>query len=716
MTSTHSTLASDMMPKLKSPSINPKVLVTLVAAIAIVGSMLVLRFVETEKNRELLAWQNRLALIADSRAADIENWLDRHYKELGGVAENPSLQLYLTELLSEPDAKTAEDPAQAVFLRNLLSMTADRLGFVELPSKEIKSVNANVHPASGVGIAILDKENRIIVSTSGMASLTQDLSSKIEAAPKDKASLIDIFVTGEGKKRIGWVEPIFAIQAEDSAPIGRLVAIKNVDTDLFKLLHHPGATDKTLEAVLVRKEADNVVYLSPQDSKDAATQLALTTPDLDAAFALNAPGAFGEKKDAFSQRTLMTSRSINKSPWVMMLHVNRNQALASSELHLRQIQFSLFFALLAMIGGIVAVWYYGTSKRTMLLSAQTKRMAQHAAAQEKLLRVVADNQLEPIIIADENNIAHFANAKAASAFHLGFASDVVGKTLDALMGASYAKGYEGANKAALSSNRPFVRTWTIDDETGTRTIMSEHIPLVHVPVDGLTIPTPGVLMIDQDITEIVKEREHRERILRQMVDMLVTIVDRRDPYAASHSACVALVAKAVATNLGLERILIETAETAGNLMNIGKILVPSEVLTKRTALTEDEMKWIHQSLKSSIRLLEKIEFDGPVVDTLRQARERWDGTGPLGIKGEKILVTARIIGVANAFVGMISLRAWREALSIDEAIKNLLAQIETQYDRRVVVALADYVENKQGREAVSVLIPAEPASVEPPEA
>ncbi|MDD4615828.1 MAG: hypothetical protein PHW76_01745 [Alphaproteobacteria bacterium] len=710
MTSTQSAMASEMMPKLKSPSINPKVLIAIVAAIAIIGSAAVMRFVASEKDRELLAWQNRLALIADSRAADVESWLDRHSKELGGVASNPSLQLYLSELLSEADARTAEDPAQAVFLRNLLSMTADRLGFVEPASKELKSVAANVRPASGVGIAIL-KNGKILVATSGLATIPQELAAKIEAAPKDKPSLIDIFTTDRGKSRIGWVEPIYPIQADDSAqPIGRLVAIKNVDADLFKLLHHPGATEKTLEAVLLRREGDNAVYLSPQENKDAATELALTTPDLDAAFALQSPGNFGEKKDAQSQRTLMTSRLIAHSPWVMMLRINRNQALALSELRLRQIQFSLFFALLAMIGGIVAVWYYGTSKRTLLLSAETKRMAKQAAAQEKLLRVVADNQLEPIVIADENNIAHFANAKAAKAFRLGFPSDVIGKTLDALMGAAYAEGYEKANETALSTNKPFVRTWTIEEEGNKRTIMSEHIPLVHVPVDGLTIPTPGVLMIDQDITAIVKEREHSERILRQMVNMLITIVDRRDPYAASHSACVALVAKSVAANLGLDRLLIESAETAGNLMNIGKILVPSEVLTKRGALTEDEMKWIQQSLKSSVRLIEKIEFDGPVVDTLRQARERWDGAGPLGLKGEEILITARIIAVANAFVGMISLRAWREALSIDEAIKNLLAQIETQFDRRVVVALADYVENKQGREAVSKLIPTEPVS------
>jgi len=159
--------------------------------------------------------------------------------------------------------------------------------------------------------------------------------------------------------------------------------------------------------------------------------------------------------------------------------------------------------------------------------------------------------------------------------------------------------------------------------------------------------------------------------------------------------------------MSLDNARIETAETAGNLMNIGKIIVPSEVLTKPSALTEGEMRTVHESIQSSIGLLEKIEFDGPVVDTLRQAPERYDGMGPMKLKGEDILITARIIAVANAFVGMISKRSYRQALSMDQAIKNLLEMIGTHFDRRVVIALADFVENKQGREQIEKLIPAE---------
>jgi hypothetical protein len=98
------------------------------------------------------------------------------------------------------------------------------------------------------------------------------------------------------------------------------------------------------------------------------------------------------------------------------------------------------------------------------------------------------------------------------------------------------------------------------------------------------------------------------------------------------------------------------------MMNVGKILVPSDVLTRTEALGEAELQQIRNSIQASAELLQGVEFDGPVVETLRQLQENWDGSGaPRGLAGEEILLPARIVSVANAFVAMISPRAWRPA-------------------------------------------------------
>jgi HD-GYP domain-containing protein (c-di-GMP phosphodiesterase class II) len=98
-------------------------------------------------------------------------------------------------------------------------------------------------------------------------------------------------------------------------------------------------------------------------------------------------------------------------------------------------------------------------------------------------------------------------------------------------------------------------------------------------------------------------------------------------------------------------------------------------------------------------MLETVEFDGPVVKTLRQLRAHWDGSGsPQGLSGEDILLSARIVAVANAFVGMSSARAHRQGMEMEKAVLFLLNDADRIYDRKPVAALMNYLENKDGLE------------------
>ena len=111
----------------------------------------------------------------------------------------------------------------------------------------------------------------------------------------------------------------------------------------------------------------------------------------------------------------------------------------------------------------------------------------------------------------------------------------------------------------------------------------------HIPLKGRSrAATVGVLTVEHDITDVVTEREKRARTLQNLVKTLVGVVDRRDPFAANHSTRVAGWRGAVAREMGLSEMEIDTAEIAGNLLNLGKIMIPPEVLAKTGDLTEEE--------------------------------------------------------------------------------------------------------------------------------
>ncbi|MBY0408072.1 MAG: hypothetical protein K2Q01_10305, partial [Rickettsiales bacterium] len=220
--------------------------------------------------------------------------------------------------------------------------------------------------------------------------------------------------------------------------------------------------------------------------------------------------------------------------------------------------------------------------------------------------------------------------------------------------------------------------------------------LAHIPLVNLPKPTRGVLVVEQDITEVMHEREQRLKTQRQLIETLVTLVDKRDPFSANHSKLVSQLAYEVAVQMELDSITTETTSKAGSLMNIGKIIVPTELLTKASALTFEEKRTIHESMNSAAELMEGVDFGGPVAETLRQWQEKWDGSGPLGLRGEDILISARIIAAANAFIGMVSPRSWRNAMSVEAASKFLLEQSDVLFDRRVVVALVNFMDNHDG--------------------
>ncbi|MBI3710559.1 MAG: PAS domain-containing protein [Proteobacteria bacterium] len=668
------------------------------ALIAWFGVIVVFRFVADERVRELRVWQVRLGITADSRAAAVSDWLERQMATVGGLAENTSLQLYMTELsLAGGDpSKVTEEAAQAGYLRNLLIVTADRAGFTSPPVGP--RVDANVQRVGVAGIALLDVDGQVLVATPDMPPIAGRLRSFIVDARRGQRAIEDMFLDAAGRPSMGFLEPILPLQGDPgSQQIGWVLGLKEVWPELIPLLTRPPLIEKTAESILVRPSGPVVEFLSPllneagTQQKPLQRKLSVKTPDLAEAFAIAAPGDFSIKRDYRDVEVLVTGRAIALAPWTLVHKVDREEALADNDARLNRLLIMLLLAIAALTLAVVAVWRHGASRRATEAAERFAALARRFESQGQLLRLVTDSQSAAIFIADAENKLRFANQVAAARAGVP-PDDLIGKTLASVFGSAVARRYEDLNREAIAKKhaQPAVHR----DESGgqVRVFHSEHIPLP--AAEG---GPSGVLVVEDDITMEIVERERRERILRQLVRTLVTVVDRRDPFAANHSQRVAAVARRVAEEMGLDRTVIETAEIAGNLLNLGKILVPPQLLTRTGVLTDEEKRQIRESIQAGADLVEGIEFDGPVVETMRQAQERWDGSGPKGLKDEAILVSARVVAVANAFVAMVSPRAHRPGIDFDAAAETLFRQSGTSFDRRVVVALVNDLDNRGGR-------------------
>tara|TARA_R110002072_G_scaffold19100_13_gene71122 strand:- start:1128 stop:3197 length:2070 start_codon:yes stop_codon:yes gene_type:complete len=657
----------------------------------LVGVVLVISFVQDERDRELRNWQDRLALIADSRVDATDSWLQQQITEITSLADNITLQLLMTEIdFANGDLSAVDDAeGQMDYVANLLSVIAERMGY--LPPLGRQEVKANVERSASFGIALLDKNGATLVSTK---TFTPGLLRK-KVWDDIKGGLIDLSREGDATTAT-FAAPIFAVQADPQpgAQIGYIIGRRNVTSVLPALLKQPGIATKALEVILVRRNAGAIEYITKlKDGSAAMTRkLAFNTENLAAAEALKSPGGFYRARDYAGVEVLATGRATVNSPWMLIAKVDADYALGSSESRLNRLMTYLFLALALGAAIILLAWRHGASQRATKAAELYRETAEALAHQRDLLRLITDQQPTAIAILDEKGHYRFANRKAAEQAG-STPDDMIGKSIGAVVGPAAAHRVLALNEKALKNNRTISDLVKLETETGgLQIIVSDHVPVP--PTRDLP---RAVLTVERDLTAEFSERARREEIMDQLIMTLVSVVDRRDPYSAGHSKFVGELCQNLAEEMNLSKAETETVRISGMLMNIGKILIPEELLTRQGQLSDSEHKSIRDSMMAGADLLRGVNFDGPVVDTLRQAYERLDGSGPLGLKGKEIIPTARLLAVANAFIGMVSKRAYREGLSVDDSIEELLSSVNKSYDRGVVAALVNYLDNKQGR-------------------
>jgi hypothetical protein len=177
------------------------------------------------------------------------------------------------------------------------------------------------------------------------------------------------------------------------------------------------------------------------------------------------------------------------------------------------------------------------------------------------------------------------------------------------------------------------------------------------------------------------------------VAALVSAVEAKDRYTRGHSERVARAAVLIGRTVGLSQQRTSTLHFAGMLHDVGKLGVPTRVLQKSGALTDDEFIAIARHPLRGLEMVREIEFLGEALQGILHHHERLDGRGyPLGLAGDAIPEFARMIAVADAFDSMTSTRSYRQARSVAEALAELEACTGTQFDAGYVQALRHALE------------------------
>ena len=328
----------------------------------------------------------------------------------------------------------------------------------------------------------------------------------------------------------------------------------------------------------------------------------------------------------------------------------------------------------------------------LLLEIRGRKRSETALREsETRYRTVAQSANDAIITCNRDGMIMGWNSSAERMFGYPEA-EVLGQPMDLIVPRQFREGHRDGLKRVQAG--------------GERRVIGKTVELAGLRKDGSEFPLELSLLqweindgchytgIIRDITERKKAEESLKETLESLrkavgatIQVMSSAVETRDPYTAGHQIRSADLARSIATEMGLSRDKIDAIRMAGSIHDIGKLLIPAEILSKPTKLSDIEFSLIKEHARKGFEMLKDVESPWPLAEIVHQQHERMDGSGyPRKLKGDDILIEDRILAVADVVEAMASHRPYRPGLGIDAALNEIEKNRGLLYDDAVVDA------------------------------
>jgi PAS domain S-box-containing protein/putative nucleotidyltransferase with HDIG domain len=342
------------------------------------------------------------------------------------------------------------------------------------------------------------------------------------------------------------------------------------------------------------------------------------------------------------------------------------------------------------VNGIIANYRDVTDRR---------RAEEAILASEERFRNLVEATSDWVWETDPSGIYTYVSSKACEV--LGYeVSEIVGRSIFDFIPSRERSHFSRTFKSHAEKREPFAFLETSRQRKDGRVIVMETSGVPFFGGDGRLLGYRG---IGRDITnrknverELEKSVKKLEKTMEATIQAISYTMETRDPYTTGHQKRVTQLACAIAKEMGLAAWQIDGIRVAGLLHDIGKIAVPTEILSKPGKLSDIEFSMIKAHPKVGFDILKNVEFEWPIARVVVQHHERLDGSGyPYGIRGKDILQEARVLAVADVVEAMSSHRPYRAALGIEKALAEVARGEGTLYDPEAARACAK-VFNERG--------------------
>ncbi len=343
-------------------------------------------------------------------------------------------------------------------------------------------------------------------------------------------------------------------------------------------------------------------------------------------------------------------------------------------------------------GGVVTVLFStivlqlssGPHRLSTVIDITSRKHSELALAHsEQRFRAIIEQSITGVGIVDQAGRLGYANPRLAAILGYDTNTALIGRPLlDFIAPQDHAAASTIVRSAATGEPAVSRHQLLAVRQDGSHVLLGTH------GVAGTYEDAPAFILSAQDITELRRAELAVERTVEQLqrtVQSTIEVVSAmgavRDPYTHGHERRVGEIAAAIAGQMGLSKEQVQGVRVAGYLHDVGKIAVPVEVLAKPTRLSEAEFSLVKEHAHQGYEILRSMDFPWPVAEVARQHHERLDGSGyPRNLKGDAIILEARIIAVADTVEAMATDRPYRPGLGLDMALDEIARGNGRLYD------------------------------------
>ena len=307
-------------------------------------------------------------------------------------------------------------------------------------------------------------------------------------------------------------------------------------------------------------------------------------------------------------------------------------------------------------------------------------------SQQEFISIFRDNP-EAIVYVDEKGDILDINLRFSKLFGYSL-KEIKGKNINSGIIHPPEKIEEGEDLDNKAISKGYINFETIRRKKD-GTLFPVSLSGSPVIVDG---KSRGIIGMILDITKRKKTEEQLkesfkklQKALENSIEAISLVTEARDAYTAGHQRKVSKLAVALAEEMGFPKDRVKGIKIAALIHDVGKINLPAEILSKPGKLSEMEFSLIKNHSKIGYDILKKIDFPWPIAEIILQHHEKINGLGyPGGLKGDEILLEAKIICVADVVEAMSSHRPYRPALGIEKALEEISQNKGILYDPEVV--------------------------------